>query len=171
MWSNTDGAVSVQPLGLLSSEIRHLSSRRYMQEPFSIQYVRLLCDTEILAVTSPYLPHEDPDPWRAEKLIKMSAQELGSWIKSLEGSVSRPAIGTAFIYVVQGPSALNDDDLVDDYNMKLRFMKLKHSDGSVVLDVDISPKKVERPGLGPIISDRALVFSSKDESCAVWADS
>lgn len=73
--------------------------------------------------------------------------------------------------MVQGSSALNDDDLVDDYNMKLRFMKLKHSDGSVVLDVDISPKKVERPGLGPIISDGALVFSSKDESCAVWADS
>ena len=172
VWSNTKGEVSVQHLRSLSSKSIHLDVRRCFPEPFAIEYLRLLSDTELLIVTSLSLPSKDPKLCGTEKLIKTSTRETGSWIVNLEASVSRPAIGTDFIYLVQGPPALYDENnqIVDNDHIKLRFMKLKQSDGSVVLDVPIPLAKARLPGSGgKIRNDRSLVLS-KDESCAVWTD-
>ena len=172
VWSNTNGAVSVQYLRSLPSKSIELDFRRFFPQPIVIEYLRLLPDTEKLVVTGLSSPRKDPNPWRPEKLIKMSTQQTRSWIVNLEASISRPAIGTDSISLVQGPP-VNDENnhLVDNDHINLRFMKLKQSDGSVVLDMVLPSEEEKRwHGHGGKITNDMFLVSSNDESCVVWTD-
>lgn len=77
----------------------------------------------------------------------------------LEASVSRPAIGTGLIYLVQCPPALEDKNeyRMDNDHIEQRFTKLKQSDGSVVLDAAIPPGDAGPECDRKINDDRSLV--------------